>query len=580
MRVPGAAHWLAFSNPEYILKACCPGDVLPVLHGVQQAVDNEKLYAAGYVAYEAAPAFDAALVTHSAGEMPLAWFGLYRECRVLNPCPLGGEDTLDAPAWAPSVLRAAYVRAVRQIHQRLAAGETYQVNYTFPVYASYTGDETRLSRMMLSDPQAIYGAWLDLGRHVVASASPELFFELEGTQIRSRPMKGTAARGVTLGQDEARARCLHTSEKERAENVMIVDMIRNDLGRIARPGSVRVPHLFEVERYPTLWQMTSTVEAETTASLPEIFRALFPCASVTGAPKAKTMEIIAALESRPRGVYCGAIGYVTPNRRACFNVAIRTAVLDRHAGRIQYGVGSGVVWDSDANREYTECLLKARVLSPSRRDFQLLETMLWTPAEGILLLDFHLARLLASCTYFGVSVLRERVLEHLSRILGALPPQAHKVRLLVSLQGEITVQCCKWVRSSDAVPVRLRWARGPVDSGNPLLYHKTTNRDVYENARASRDDCDDVLLWNARGEVTETTVANLLLDRDGQTVTPAISSGLLPGTFRSWLLEQNAITEARVTIEDVMQSPRLQVVNALRQKRDAVLLDAAHPETF
>jgi aminodeoxychorismate synthase component I len=292
--------------------------------------------------------------------------------------------------WRPTLTRGEYARALCAIHEAIGAGEVYQVNYTFRLRAPYEGDLLPLFWQLYERQPVPYAAYLDTGAHAIASLSPELFFALDGECITTRPMKGTAPRGLTLADDLQQAARLTQCPKNRAENLMIVDMARNDLGRIARIGSVRVPRLFEAERYATLWQMTSTVVACTDAPLPEIFRALFPAASITGAPKIRATHVIHALERAPRGVYTGAIGVVLPDRHAQFNVAIRTLHYDKVAAQLTFGVGSGVVWDSEQVAEYEECLTKAQVLFAPRPEFELLETLLWRRGRGYFLLEAHL----------------------------------------------------------------------------------------------------------------------------------------------------------------------------------------------
>jgi len=360
---PEQRRWLAFHDPVETVRTNELGAVIPALRRVEGAVEHDGFYAAGFLSYEAAPAFDAAFaVLDPDPGLPLLWFGLYREPVVCAP-PEAGPAGYALGPWAPSADWPAYERMVLRAHEAIAAGQTYQVNVTYRLRARWSGDAWPLF-VDLAGAQGGggYAAWVDTGRHALCSASPELCFRRAGEAIVARPMKGTAPRGKTEAEDAANARWLARSEKDRAENVMIADMIRNDLGRIAEPGSVRVPALFTVERYPTVLQLTSTVTARSDASLSEVFGALFPCASITGAPKVSTMRLIASLETAPRGVYTGCIGYAAPGRRAQFNVAIRTATVDREAGTAEYGVGGGVVADSTAAAEYRECALKAEVL--------------------------------------------------------------------------------------------------------------------------------------------------------------------------------------------------------------------------
>jgi len=358
---------------------------------------------------------------------------------------------------------------------------------------------------------------------------------------------------------------------------MIVDMVRNDMGRIAVVGSVDVTRLYDVERYPTVWQMTSTVQARTHASLPELMRALFPCASITGAPKPRTMQIIAELETTPRGVYTGAIGFMAPGPRAQFNVAIRTVVLDRATGQAEYGVGGGILWDSESAAEYEECRIKAQVLTRRSPDFALLETLLWTPEDGYFLLSRHLSRLRDSAEYFGIPLDLDRVRKLLDREASRFAGRPHRMRLLVAGDGLPVCECMPWPAPGDAAhdrngPVRLRFAREPIDAADPFMFHKTTSRAVYEAARAGVTDADDVLLWNVRGEVTETSIANIVVAVDNTLVTPPVSCGLLAGTFRAWLLERHEVEERVIMRSDLTPETRMYVVNSVRGRREARLV--------
>jgi para-aminobenzoate synthetase / 4-amino-4-deoxychorismate lyase len=562
--------WLRFAEPAQVVTAVEPAEVLPRLQAVEETVNSRGWLAAGFISYEAAAGFNPILRTRAPlPGLPLLCFGLFPPQNV-RPVEVDPVATpIELAGWQPSISRPAYDEAIATIKEHIAQGHTYQVNYTLRLQAPFTGDPWLLFRQLATAQEAQYGAYVDLDRFTVCSASPELFFRLDGESVVTRPMKGTAGRGLTLDQDEGQAEWLRRSEKNRAENVMIVDMMRNDLGRVARIGTVRVPALFEVERYPTVWQMTSTVTAETAVSVTELLTALFPSSSITGAPKVRTMQIIAALENEPRGVYTGAIGVIAPGRQAQFNVAIRTVVVDRERGRAEYGVGGGIVWDSQAGEEYEECRIKARVLTAPRPQFSLLETMLWQPASGYFLLAGHLERMAASAVYFGFAFEEDAARRRLEETAALLPAQPHRVRLLLARDGALTVESTALVQPAAAQPVRVGLAAEPVSSHNPFLYHKTTHRQLYETARAARPDCDDVLLWNERGEVTESTLANLVVERDGRLVTPPVSSGLLAGVFRRHLLETGEITEAVVTVDELPHCRKLFLVNSVRQWRVA-----------
>jgi para-aminobenzoate synthetase/4-amino-4-deoxychorismate lyase len=559
--------WLRFGEPVRVVCVREPDGVLAALEEVETAVSTQNLYAAGFLTYEAAAAFG--LVVHGRREegLPLLWFGLFPGPEVWEslPPPTGAYALGD---WSPALTLADYARGFAHVKEQIAAGRTYQVNDTFPLRTTFSGDAWALF-LEVAAQQNGYAAYLDTGRHVICSASPELFFRLDGDALTSMPMKGTAVRGRTLAEDETNIAWLHHSEKNRAENVMIVDMIRNDMGRIAETGSVQVPSLFDVARYPTVLQMTSTVTAVTQATVAEIMRAMFPCASITGAPKVRTMQIIRDLEPEPRGVYTGAIGFIAPGRRAQFSVAIRTVTIDRERGTAVYNVGSGVVWDSEAGAEYDECLLKGAAVARKRPSFDLLESLRWTPEEGYFLLRRHVARLLRSAVYFEVAVGETAVLDALHACAQTLN-EASKVRLLLAQTGRLRVEAVPLAAGAVREPVRLGLAAAPVHTDNVFLYHKTTQREVYAQAKASCPACDEVVLWNERGEVTEASSANLVADLDGALVTPPVSSGLLAGTYREALLADGRIRERILTLADLERSDKIYLINSVRGWRTAV----------
>ncbi|NOZ50733.1 MAG: aminodeoxychorismate synthase component I [Chloroflexi bacterium] len=564
------ARWLWFNNPLETLIATEFDQLRPLLARVEGAVREQRQYAAGVISYEAALAFDPALQTQAPDStLPLAWFALYRQPQVLSALPAPQEDAFTLGPWQANETAAQYRRVIARIKGHIADGDTYQVNYTFRLRSDFSGDPWHFFLVLAQAQPACYSAYLDGGDFVICSASPELFFSLNDDMLRSKPMKGTAPRGRSWLEDEAQIAWLRDSAKNQAENVMIVDMIRNDMSRVAEVGSVQVPRLFEVERYPTLLQMTSTVTARTTASLPQIFEALFPCASITGAPKVRTMQLIRSLEATPRGVYTGSIGFVAPTAppgalRAQFNVAIRTAVVHRPSGRAEYGVGSGIVWDSQADDEYEECRVKTHVLTQKRPDFSLLESLRWEPANGYWLLQRHLRRLQDSAAYFGVPLFLSDIRQRLTDLAASLPATPHKVRLLVSLRGEPSLQA-EPLPVPDAPPLRrVGWARQAIDSGDAFLFHKTTRRAVYTQALAARPDCDDVLLTNERGEISETCTANIVLKLDGEWLTPPVASGLLAGTLRQELLARGTLREQVLMPADLRRATEIYAINSVR----------------
>ncbi|HEX5788977.1 MAG TPA: bifunctional anthranilate synthase component I family protein/class IV aminotransferase [Woeseiaceae bacterium] len=571
MRDAETGDWLSYDEPVAELAASTPEDLVPLLQGVRRRVDEEGVTAVGYLAYEAAPAFDASLAVRQGFRWPLAAFGLFRRAHRLESLPAAPQVT--AAAWRVTTDRLRYADAIECIRGEIALGNCYQVNYTIRKETDGVADPWLLFLAIGRD--APYGAYLEFADFAIVSASPELFFALHGTRIVCRPMKGTARRGLTSAADDEAASALIASAKDRAENVMIADMVRNDLGRIARPGSVRATSLYTLEKYPTVWQLTSTVEAVTEAPVDAVLAALFPCASITGAPKAAAMRLISRLEQLPREVYTGAIGRIEPHRRAVFSVAIRTALVDRRDGSATYGIGGGIVWDSDADAEYRECLAKARLLAAApapAADFALLETLRWSTEEGWYLEDLHRQRLAGSARYFDIPLDEAAVTAALAEATAGFGSATMRVRLLVTRDGGVRVEASPLV--PQALPVRLRLAMRPVDDQDPFLYHKTTNRAVYESALAEAGDCDDVVLWNASGCVTETTRANLVVRLGGQDFTPPVASGLLPGTCRQWLLAHTDLREREIRIEELATADGIALFNSVRGRMPA-RLDAA-----
>ena len=552
--------WLHFKNPDRIIRAEKLDDVLPALHEIDQVVKSQGRYAAGFISYEAASAFDPALQPRGVSDFPYLWFGIYRESQpVALHKPAGRQELRD---WKPMTHCKTYHTAIDKIKEYIAEGRTYQVNYTMRLQSDFTGDTWKFF-LQLAQDQNSNAAFIDTGRFAICSASPELFFQLDGNVITCRPMKGTAPRGRTTVEDREQAEWLKNSSKNRAENVMIVDMIRNDLGRIAEMGSVTVPQLFQTECYPTLWQMTSTVRAKTNASLPQIFTSLFPCASITGAPKLSTMEIIAELENTPRKIYTGTIGYISPQRKAKFNVAIRTALIDRERNTAEYGVGGGIVWDSNSADEYAEALLKAQVLTQYQEPFSLFETILWTPEGKFFLHDKHVRRMLDSAGYFDIPMTRnilEVFLEQISS--GFRTPQ--RVRVLLDQNGDLDAESRPFNPLENQQGLKVHLAKEPVHSSNVFLFHKTTQRVVHDAARQGYEALDDVLLYNEKGELTEFTIGNLVVEFEGQLLTPPVSCGLLAGTFRAQLLETGQIVEKIVRVEQLGECARVFRVNSIR----------------
>ncbi len=580
----GAPAWdLAFGRPERVWSATTP-EAVPGLLAAAGAEAATGRWVAVLLAYEAAAAFDPAFATHWQGAaatgMPLAWAASFAA-----PLPAGApllpadnESAAPGPAlpWEPMVSRDAYEAAIARTRRYIEAGDFYQINYTMPFRNRFAGDALAWYGRLRKAQQAAWCAWLDLGRFKVLSLSPELFFEKRGPLIATKPMKGTMPRGRWAEEDATRIAALAACPKNRAENIMIVDLLRNDLGRVAVPGSVRVPALCEVERYPAMLQMTSTV----TAALPagtgagEVLGALFPCGSITGAPKIRAMQVINELEPWPRRVYTGAIGLLAPGGAAAFNVAIRTVILDTAADEAIFGVGGGITWDSTAGGEYDECLVKMRFLQAAAAPaWRLLESLLLEDG-AYFLLDGHLRRLGASAAHFGFAYDEARVRAALAGVAQRHSAGAWKVRLLHGRDGETELQAAPLVPAvaDSATPCRVALAAAPVDADDVFLCHKTTSRGVYDRHLAAHPDCADVLLWNSRGELTEACLANVVVELDGDgLLTPPRSCGLLAGVFREELLRRGELRERVIRVEDLRRAKSLHLINSVRRWRQAVL---------
>ena len=554
----------AFNGLRGEIVARRPEEVQPALTAVEEAVED-GLHAAGFLAYEAAPGLGGILETSGRCDLPLVWFGLFacRERIASGGLPRGGSYSMSP--WEPSISRRAYAEAMEAIGKYIEAGDTYQVNFTFRLRASFRGDERALYHDLCLSQRAPYCAFLDLGRHQILSASPELFFGLRNGVLTARPMKGTRRRGRWAGEDARLARDLRTAAKERAENVMIVDLLRNDMGRVSEAGSVKVLRLWEVERYETVLQLTSTLRSRlrTGVGFVKLLTALFPCGSVTGAPKIRTTQIIASLEDSPRGIYTGCIGFVSPGPVARFNVAIRTVLIDRHYGLAEFGVGGGITDDSSPQGEYAECLVKARVLKSPRPRFALLETILFEAGRDYFLLDRHLQRLRASADYFGFSYDAEAVVRALNQETAGFGAQDYRVRLTLGRCGEVEVGSSPLLRGPRSLKAAISTAA--VDSSDPMLFHKTTHRRLYEGQRRRYPGCDDVVMQNERGEATECCIGNLVVVIGGEKRTPPVSSGLLPGTFRADLLARGKLRECVVTVEEARRAKELYLINSLRR---------------
>lgn len=549
----GGGRALLFSGAAEIVETRDPAEV----RGCLERLDGR--HAAGFLAYEAGHALEAKLAPllrrPADEEPPLLWFGLFDapqevDVAALLPDPAGAW----APAARPSVARGDYEQSVARVLAHIEAGDIYQANLTFECELSFAGHPLALYAGLRARSRAPYGAIVYTGAHWILSSSPELFFETDGSRIVARPMKGTAP----LSADPE---SLRRDPKQRAENLMIVDLLRNDLSRVSRPGTVKVPRLFEVETYPTLHQMTSTIvaELEPGAATPAgLLGALFPCGSITGAPKIRAQQILAGLEAGPRGVYTGAIGRVAPGGEALFNVAIRTLVVADGGSVARLGLGSGIVADSDAADEWRECLAKGAFVTDPARSFDLVETMSFDPQDGVAELERHLVRLKRSADALGFAFDRHHARNELQAATFRLPGPS-RVRLLLSPTGALAIEIGP-APEPPPEPVAVALAPRPVPATDFRLAHKTSERSFWDPARDP--DAFETIVHDEAGFLTEGTFTSLFVERGGTLLTPPLARGLLPGILRERLIEEGAAEEADLVAADLVSG--FLIGNALR----------------
>jgi len=552
---------LVYARPRAVVAATAPAEIAPAFDRLRRA-HADGAHLAGFIGFEAGYALEQRLAPRFRAPddgLPLLWFGLFDAPAEADPAALFAGDG-GLLGWSPRWRAEDHAAAMARVQALIAAGDIYQANLTFACDVAPAGDPLALYGRLRAAQAAAHGAVVHTGEAWALSLSPELFVSLAGGRLTAMPMKGTAARLADPEADRAAAAALAADAKNRAENLMIVDLLRNDLSRVARAGSVAVPKLFEVERYPTVHQMTSTVTADLApgCAAVDVVERLFPCGSVTGAPKIRAMEVIADVEPGPRGLYTGAVGHIRPDGDAHFNVAIRTVTIDA-AGRARIGLGSGVVADSEAAAEYAECLAKGAFLDHARRDCDLIETMRYEPEGGIRRIEFHMQRLRASARALGFTLDTHLARDRLNM---AVMPEAgaRRVRLLLSRTGEVSVQVAP-VPPAPAEPVTVRVVPLPVPVWDARLRHKTTDRSFYDAARAESG-AFEVLFVRPDGRLTEGSFTSLFVPRDGRLVTPPLADGLLPGALRAELIASGEAVEAPLTIADLPET--FAIGNSLR----------------
>ncbi|MEP7348505.1 MAG: aminodeoxychorismate synthase component I [Sphingorhabdus sp.] len=550
-RASGASPSRLYVDPVECLTARTLSEVAPLLDALRSATAR-GLHVAGFLSYDAG----AALLPHQsafAGGL-LAWFGLFEQYQEFDTDVTPSLLPDASGAWLsplrPDISRGDYASAFGAVQEYIKAGDIYQANLTFPLQADYAGDPLALYAALRPRAAAGYGGVIWTGEQHYLSFSPELFFALKDGRVTTKPMKGTAERHADPLVDAAETETLRTDPKQRAENLMIVDLLRNDLSFVCVAGSVAVPELFHIESFPTVHQMTSTV----TGLLPQdsdaidVIRALFPCGSITGAPKIRAMQIIGEVEkTAPRGIYCGSIGRIDPNGDAAFSVAIRTFTLCEKTKRVSLGLGSGIVADSDEAGEWAECLAKGDFARVDGYGFDLIETMRFEPAQGISRLELHLERMKASATTFGFEFDRHTARNQLHAATFHLDALS-KIRLLLSKSGAIAIEIRPLADTTE--PWRVALGLLPVGNADFRLSHKTTDRAFYDDARKAAN-ADELLFVDADGFLTEGSITAIFVERDGKLLSPPLSRGVLPSVFRRELIESGKALEADLTPDDL-----------------------------
>ena len=589
-----------FLEPHSTIECHSLEEVSGCLEQLEKVVE-EGSFAAGFMAYELGYAFEDSFSCSGKAATPLMWFGIYEEPWIYNHRSKAFESgekramkiaadleglhyapTIREIVPAPSMEEEEFHRAMQQIKQHIRNGNTYQVNFSFKARFPWEHSRADLYCQLRGRQRVAYTAFVRMDRNSILSFSPELFLRLQNDQLTLRPMKGTAPRGRTSEQDERNHRDLLDSAKDRAENLIIVDLLRNDVGRIAKVGSVKVPEYYTVEEYETVYQATSVIEAELRpeCSLQDLVRGVFPSGSVTGAPKIRTMQIIQELEREPRGVYTGCVGFFAPGRQSVFNVAIRTVVLDDEQGLAEMGVGSGVTYDSDNASEYRECLTKARFLGGYLCDLELLETLRWDPTSGWFLMAEHCQRAKNSASHFGFFFdpreMRDSLRSYEEKLQGESEGNdVFRVRMVVNRRGEVRISHRRISPARDIERVAIALQR--IDPCNRFLYHKTSKRAGYDRALRIAQEMGlfDLVFLNERGEVAEGARSNIVIRKGSQHLTPPVNCGLLPGLFRQYLLDSQeiAIEERVLYPEDVASADEVFLCNSVRGLQRVELAD-------
>lgn len=586
---PTGGKSMEFSDPERVIEAHQIEAVLDVVREAEAAT-REGLWAVGFISYDAAPAFDGTLPVRTGeqgellDELPLAWFALFRDR--IDVEPFVGEARSDASPytvspWIPTMEEDTYEENAQRIRRLIKSGDLAQINYALRLDAAISGDLKELYRDLVLSQRGAYGAFIDLGRYRILSASPERFFSVQGSRIEVRPMKGTAPRGRWSTEDEDNAARLVASDKDRAEHKRIVDRFVEELVGVTLPDTTEIHELMELERLETVWQLASNLSAELAPAVEivDVFRALFPSTAVTGDPKARAMEAIATLECRTRGIYSGAIGFMAPTESgrpdASFSVAIRTVTVDSEEGVGEYAVGAGITDTTVPRGEYEEARSKTSVLVQRRPEISLFETIRWEEEHGFRWLDRHVQRIGDSSAYFGFRFDEGSVHDALEEAVRELS-DAHAVRLEVDRFGRFVVDVdpeilapAQWWPNPGRDPVACVIDPTAISSTSVYRFHKTTARRPYNDRANAYEGVEDVLIVNERGELTEATTHNVAVQTAGTWITPPLASGCLPGILRQVLIDEGALVEEVITGDDLEGADGLALLSSVRGWKSA-----------
>jgi para-aminobenzoate synthetase / 4-amino-4-deoxychorismate lyase len=562
-----------FSHPLEIISCRNLSGIEPSLDKVEKML-NKGFFAAGFISYESGFAFEPVFWQEKYYDFPLLWFGIFEKPVIFDHRYMKFEESTVSCDYGIGPIKAdtsekEYIDSIEKIKRHIEKGHTYQVNRTLKLNFSFKGHPQDIYSGLRKKQSVSYSALVKSGKKYILSFSPELFFRKKKNIILVKPMKGTIERGRFLAEDDENSDALYNCPKNRSENLMILDLLRNDLGKICKPGTVKTRKFFEIEKYESLFQMTSTIEgmARPEVSLFGLFKSLFPSGSVTGAPKIRTMQIINEIEKSDRRIYTGSIGFITPKKDFVFNVAIRTLLLDLDSGKGEMGIGSGIVYDSDPKNEYEECLLKAKFLTETQKSFKLIETILWEPVKGYPLLRLHMQRLSESAEYFGYKYKKDNVIKALNNASeGFNGKQKYRVRLLLDKNGATEI-------SHSALDLKdmdklITLSSKAVDSSGKWLYHKTTNRALYDSeySKYKKMGFFDVIFKNEKGQITEGAVSNIFIEKKGIYYTPPIKCGVLNGVYRRHLLHDKKfkIREEILYPEDLLKADSIITTNAVR----------------